>query len=376
MADERAVGDWIGGRFEVFEVHGGGMGVVYAALDHAPGASAGLVGLKTLRPALLGDRARRTRFLTEARLWAGIEPHANVVRAMAVEMVDGAPHLVMEWVGGGDLRGWIGTPRLTVARALRFGVEFCLGMEHALRGGVGCHRDVKPANLLVAADGTLKIADFGLARLRDDFLALSLDGPGAPIPLEEPARPSQIVWTDPRDRGPGESVPEAGPGSLDGPATMETSDDLPAEVAGTETLDWVSRGLGEAAPEGFRQTVTGSVMGTVAYMAPEQFADARAVDVRADIYAFGVVLYEMLAGRRPFEGRTPREFRRAHEAYDPRPLAPILERRDRRLRRHAGAIEEVVLRCLVKNPAHRYATMAALRKDLLALLRAIGARLV
>jgi serine/threonine protein kinase len=348
MSSLFAVGDWIGGRFEVFEVHTGGMAVVYGVRDHADSRGGGLVGLKTLRQEFLRDAERSHRFRTESLLWAGIEPHRHVVRAHGVEMIDGQPHVRMEWVSGGDLRRWIGTQRLDVPQALRFGVQFCLGLEHALRGGVGCHRDIKPANLLIVTDGSLKITDFGLARLRDDFLAAGLEARDAPIPLSDPDGAVPIVWTDAAD------CESAGP---DRPEPDKKSEDETQL-----TTDW---NAAHDSSTGEAQTLAGALLGTLPYMAPEQFHDSRAVDVRTDVYAFGIVLYEMLAGHRPFKGKSLARIRHAHERFKPRSLAPLV---NRRWRRHAEAIDAVVQRCLRKEPDERYATASLLRRDLKALL--------
>jgi serine/threonine protein kinase len=342
------VGDWIDGRFEVFEVHWGGMAVVYAVRDHAHGNAAALVGLKTLRDEFLRDPGRSHRFRTESLLWAGIEPHEHVVRAHAVEMIDGRPHVRMEWVGGGDLRCWIGTQRLDIPLALRFGIQFCLGLEHALRGGVGCHRDIKPANLLIASDGTLKITDFGLARLRDDFLAAGLEARDAPIPLSDAGDEALILWTDPPD------LERVGPKRAQEPV----EDDADTRL----TLDWKA---GAGSSPGEAHTVAGAMLGTLPYMAPEQFHDSRAVDVRTDVYAFGIVLYEMLTGHRPFKGTSLARIRHAHEHFKPRSLAPLVHRR---WKRHGEAIDAVVQRCLRKDPGERYASAALLRRDLKGLL--------
>ena len=107
--------------------------------------------------------------------------------------------MVLELIQGGDLNRWIGTPRLDLTQALRFGYQFCLGLEHALRQGLHCHRDIKPGNLMVTENGTLKITDFGLARISEEMMAVRHELPDGSIPLSEPATSQPIIWTDPRD---------------------------------------------------------------------------------------------------------------------------------------------------------------------------------
>jgi serine/threonine-protein kinase len=100
-------------------------------------------------------------------------------------------------------------------------------------------------------------------------------------------------------------------------------------------------------------------------MAPEQFQDAASTDARSDLYAFGIVLYEMITGHRPFRGGSLALWRHAHESFTPRPLAPLI---DRRYRRHADAIDHLVQRCLRKTPSERPPSPAALRRDVTRLL--------
>jgi serine/threonine-protein kinase len=110
------------------------------------------------------------------------------------------------------------------------------------------------------------------------------------------------------------------------------------------------------------------MLGTLPYMAPEQFHSPGDVDVRADLYAFGIVLFEMLAGRRPFLGPTVARIRRQHERYDPPSLVPVIPRK---YRRHAEAIDEVVARCLRKSPRDRYVSAVELRRALTRVLKRI-----
>ena len=217
------VGDRIADRFEVFEVHHGGMGIVYLVRDRLRTAGHETVALKTLHDEFLPDRVRSSRFAAECRLWIRLGQHPHIVQAFAVEEIEGKPHLVLERVTGGELRSRIGTHPLDPIRALRHGIEFCLGMEHAIRQGLRCHRDIKPGNLLVTGAGTLKITDFGLARIRDEYLAACLDLPDGPIPLAAASEPRQIVWTDPRDQPGLTRLPPAGSRTGDESIAIDTS---------------------------------------------------------------------------------------------------------------------------------------------------------
>jgi serine/threonine-protein kinase len=139
------------------ELGRGGMAVVHAAWDtnlERP------VALKVLATHLADDPAFRERFLREARLAARLE-HEHVVRIYDVAELDGLPCIAMELLPGGTLEGG------RVTRAEAAGVA--AGLAHAHRNGV-VHRDLKPANLLRAADGTVKIADFGIARAVEETM--------------------------------------------------------------------------------------------------------------------------------------------------------------------------------------------------------------
>ncbi len=283
------VGDRVRGRWEVHQVLRGGMGIVYVVYDHA--AHQALAAKTFQEEAFAKGPLLAERFHREALTWVRLDSHPNVTRAHYVQVMGGKPYLFLEYVSGGDLAKWVGTPRLTadLPQVLCFALQFCDGMAHALSRGVAAHRDVKPQNCLVSRDRTLKVTDFGLAR--------AFEG-------HEPAA--------------------ALPGGL--PPDAEV----------------LSIGAGRA----------GTVAGTPPYMAPEQFAGA-GPDVRADVYSFGVMLFEMIAGRRPFAARGWREYERMHRGQLPPPL-PLDHR----------PLNEIVRACLAKDPARRFADFAAVRERL------------
>ena len=394
MVGAFSVGDWIGGRFQIFDVHEGGMSFVYVVNDHANGPGPKVVALKTLRGELLRSRVRISRFATECRLWVQLGEHPHVVHAHSVEVFDGRPYVVLELIQGGDLNRWIGTPRLDLARALRFGYQFCLGMEHALRQGLHCHRDIKPGNLMVTEEGVLKITDFGLARVCEEMMAVRSELPDGSIPLAEPTTSQRITWSDPRDTDiRGLALPTAlgtapRPVETGSMAHRSTANGVAAAVGTTRPRAVSSSG---AAPlqqspmksdrprtpttvekdtseyvsplETFdpRLTRTGARLGTGAYMAPEQFRDPRSVDVRADVYAFGVVLFEMITGSLPFNGRSLELLSRQHSQYKPASIVPSVHHRHAKLAKH---VDEIVQRCLKKEPADRFRSVAELRMAL------------
>jgi len=159
--------EWLDGsqkRWEIYKVLGGGMGRVYIVYDHEfqePFAA------KTFQDELFKRNPMvAERFTQEALAWIRLDRHENIAQARFVQNIEGKPFLFLEYVSGGDLSDWIGTPRLSedLPQVLRFAIEFCDGMSHALSKGIQAHRDIKPANCLITEDHTLKVTDFGLAK--------------------------------------------------------------------------------------------------------------------------------------------------------------------------------------------------------------------
>jgi len=217
----------------------GGMGEVYRATDSRLKRD---VAIKVLPAAFTADRERVARFEREAQLLAQLH-HPNIASIHGLEESAGALALVMELVEGDDLAAIVARGPVPVDEALAIARQIAEALEAAHERGI-VHRDLKPANVKVQPDGTVKVLDFGLAKALD-------------------------------------------------PATASAAPDLARSPAlmNSPTL---------TAAHG---TQLGVILGTAAYMAPEQ-ARGKVVDRRADIWAFGCVLYEMLTGRRAFEGDT------------------------------------------------------------------------
>jgi serine/threonine-protein kinase len=157
-------GQLLANRFEVKKVLGaGGMGMVYKALDRELGET---VAIKTLRPEFMdADSNALDRFRSEIRLARRIS-HRNVVRTHDIGEVDGLYYITMEFVEGSSLKDLIvSRGRLPAAAVVSIGKQLCRAREVAHEAGVN-HRDNKPQNMVVEADGTLKVMDFGIARLQ------------------------------------------------------------------------------------------------------------------------------------------------------------------------------------------------------------------
>jgi serine/threonine-protein kinase len=271
------------GHYRVVDKIGeGGMGVVYRARDDRLDRD---VAIKVLPAEFAADPERLKRFEREARATAALS-HANILAVHDVGTHGGVPYLVEELLEGESLRERLGRGSLTQVEVLRIAGEIAKGLAVAHEKGI-VHRDLKPGNVFLTKDGTVKILDFGLAKL----------------------------------------VP-----------TVPSSE--------AETVGQSATGM----------TALGGVLGTVAYMAPEQ-ARGRPVDQRADVFAFGVVLYEMLAGERPFRGATGTDVMAAILKDEPAALPATVPQ----------PVAEVVARCLAKNPDRRYQRGGEIRAALEAL---------
>ena len=238
------------GPYEILAPIGaGGMGEVYRARDTRLDRD---VAIKILSEALSADPERLTRFEREAKTLASLN-HPNIAQIYGLESLPDptgniqpgkmSVALVMELIEGEDLSARIARGSMPAAEALPLALQIADALEAAHERGI-IHRDLKPANIKVRDDGTVKVLDFGLAK------ALHPVG---------------------RDFSPG--TPGAPPDLMNSP-TMS--------IAGTRA---------------------GMILGTAGYMAPEQ-ARGQTLDRRADIWAFGVVLFEMLAGTQAFGGET------------------------------------------------------------------------
>src|SRR5512139_4023244 len=183
------------------------------------------VAIKALPAAFAQDPERVARFTREAKLLAAIN-HPNIAGIYGFEELDGSQYLVLEFVEGETLAQRLSRGALPVEETIDVGRQIAVGLEAAHEAGV-VHRDLKPGNVMLRPDGTVKVLDLGLAKA----------------------------------------------GSADSPAQ-------PSDLSASPTI---------AAPP----TAAGMILGTAAYMSPEQ-ARGRAVDKRSDIWSFGCVLYECL----------------------------------------------------------------------------------
>ncbi len=164
------IGDKIGGRYEVLAIHRGTMGVVYGTFDHKEKLPR---ALKTLQQRHTGDSTMRDLFASEALTWVKLEKHPFIVRAYLVDRFDAQTYVITEYIRGqknmgGDLRAWLGHPKLTLPVAVEMALQITQGMQHAVRKVPSLlHRDLKPANILVDDRARAMVTDFGLAHAED-----------------------------------------------------------------------------------------------------------------------------------------------------------------------------------------------------------------
>ena len=251
------------------------------------------VAVKTMVPEYADDKPSCEQFLRAAKNCAKAV-HPNIVKVYETGRgAKGIPFMIMEYLPGGTLADRIlEHQRFPAQEAAEIGAAVCRALTETAKLGI-VHRDIKPDNIMISADGTYKLTDLGLAK----FDAPSDAGNSARVLNEdEPVKPSR-----------------------------KTS------------------------------------FGTLEYMSPEQYVDAESCDIRSDIYSLGVTLYQLAAGRLPFETMTRSELRHMHLSVEP--IVPGAGLPDIPL-----DFDYIVLRCIQKRPEDRYQTPEELLADLEAFL--------
>lgn len=264
------LGKRLDGRYEIQSVLGiGGMAVVYKAFDHKLGRS---VAIKVLRDDAAMDDESRRRFHTEYQA-VGMLSHPNIRAVYDVVASGDTEYIVMEYVDGINLKQYLKKKgRLSWKEALHFAAQIARALRHAHGKGI-VHMDIKPQNVMLLRDGTVKVADFGIAQFEDS-----------------------------------------------------------EETGGSEAL------------------------GSIHYISPEQ-ARGEPVDARSDIYSLGVVLYEMLTGRLPYDGESVAEVAIKHFTLVPEAPTAIVPDIPQE-------IEDITLRAMQPDPNERYASAEEMLADL------------
>ena len=270
MDHDKYIGRLLDNRYEILEVIGtGGMAVVYKARCHRLNR---LVAIKILKDDNLGDEDFRRRFHAESQAVAMLS-HPNIVSVYDVSTSVMADYIVMELIEGITLKQYMKKKGvLNWKETLHFAMQIAKALEHAHSKGI-VHRDIKPHNVMVLKNGSVKVMDFGIARL-------------------------------------------------------------------------ISKG----------NTLTKEALGSVHYISPEQAKGGR-VDNRSDIYSLGVVMYEMMTGRPPYEGESPVAVAIQHingGAAMPSVFNPNIP----------GGLEQIIMRAMAKSVANRYPSATRMLSDM------------
>ena len=270
MDNDKYIGRLLDNRYEILEVIGvGGMAVVYKARCHRLNR---LVAIKILKDEFSQDGDFRDRFHAEGQAVAMLS-HPNIVSVYDVSVADDADYIVMELIDGISLKQYMEKKGvLNWKETLHFAMQIGKALEHAHSRGI-VHRDIKPHNVMVLKNGSVKVADFGIARI------------------------------------------------------MSKSN-----------------------------TLTKEALGSVHYISPEQ-AKGGWVDNRSDIYSLGVVMYEMLAGRPPYDGDSPVAVAIQHingGALLPTTFNPNIP----------SGLEQIIMKAMCQDPAQRYLTATAMLYDM------------
>ena len=253
------------------------------------------VAVKILPSHLSSNPEAKQRFEREARVISSLN-HAHICTLHDVGDQDGTSYLVMEYVQGDTLESRLQKGPLPLKQALECGMQICDALEKAHRAGI-VHRDLKPGNIMLTPSGA-KLLDFGLAK----------------------------------------------PAGMLAPSASNLTPSSP-----TMHLSALASPVGSL-------TQQGTIVGTFQYMAPEVLQGQEA-DARSDIFSFGAVLYEMVAGKRAFEGKSQISVASAILEKDPEPISKIQPMAP-------AALDHVISECLAKDPESRWQSAADIAREM------------
>jgi serine/threonine protein kinase/DNA-binding winged helix-turn-helix (wHTH) protein/tetratricopeptide (TPR) repeat protein len=279
-------------HYRVLEViGGGGMGLVYRAEDLKLGRA---VALKFLPEEVGDDPKARERFQREAKAVSALN-HLNICTVYDFDEHEGHPFIAMELLQGKTLREHLADTRFRLSQpeGMEVAIQIASGLEAAHEKGI-IHRDVKPANIFITDKNVAKILDFGVAKV---------------LELGEP------------------EIQAAAAAGVGAPGFCLVNGETRQKAETTLTR-------------------TGMKLGTAGYMSPEQVR-GEPLDVRTDIFSFGLVLYEMATGERAFTGETEAILHDAIQHRDPRPVRELVPEISPKL-------ESLISKCLAKEREQRY----------------------
>jgi eukaryotic-like serine/threonine-protein kinase len=323
-----------GTRFDRYQIispiGSGGMGEIYLAQDTRLNRK---VAIKLLPERYTRDPERLRRFEQEAQAASALN-HPNIITIFEIGEAGGRHFIATEYIEGQTLRRKMHAAPLMIGETLDIAQQVVSALTAAHAAGI-IHRDIKPENIMIRPDGYVKVLDFGLAKLTEKPSAAKSPGHHQ---LSPPAQ------AEPPDES---EIPTTADLILDDEEQPATEDPFATNPQ-----------------RGTNETVPGVVMGTAQYMSPEQASGLR-VDARADIFSFGIVLYEMIARRAPFTGVRSRDIIDSILNSDPPPLLnyqPDVPE----------VLEWVVAKALVKDREERYQTAKEMLNDLRRLRSRLG----
>jgi serine/threonine protein kinase len=323
----------VGGMFSHYRIEKllgvGGMGEVYLAEDAILGRK---IALKLLPTYFTRDSDRLRRFEQEARSASALN-HPNILTIYEIGKADGHPYTATEFIDGETLREHVTNTRMTVSEVIDVATQIASALQAAHEAEI-VHRDIKPENIMLRRDRVVKVLDFGLAKL--------------------------LAGKSDRETGRDGETGRRGEGETRGHGDEETRrlkvNETPVAASPRLPVPVSPRLPVLASPCLPVATSPGVVMGTVGYMSPEQ-ARGLDVDARTDLWSLGVVLYELIAERQPFEGATPMDV-----------IISIAERQPVSLVQYVPEVpiqlERIVKKALEKDRERRYQSAKDLLIDL------------
>ncbi|NNF00049.1 MAG: protein kinase [Pyrinomonadaceae bacterium] len=270
------------------------------------------VAIKCLSDEFSKDEEKVLRFVQEAKAASALN-HPNIITIYEIGKTDEDQFIATEYIDGITLSEKLRNEKLSPTLVIRIATQIASALDAAHSAGI-VHRDIKPDNVMIRPDGLLKILDFGIAK------------------LSEPP------------------VLAGGSNSIDSNDNVDSSTFVNRSTS-SESKTLISSEHSGQTPSP-QLTSPGMIIGTANYMSPEQ-AKGQEVDARTDIFSFGVLLYQMIAGHLPFEGETPIEMIGSILKDQPKPLPEVHPEMD-----------TVVSKALKKNRDERYGTSKELLADL------------
>jgi eukaryotic-like serine/threonine-protein kinase len=359
-----------GTRFDRYQILAplgvGGMGEVYLALDPKLGRK---VALKLLPEKYTKDPQRLRRFEQEAQAASALN-HPNIITIHEIGEVEGIHFIATEFIEGNTLRRLLAKKRLGISETLEIAIQVSNALSAAHAAGI-VHRDIKPENIMVRPDGYVKVLDFGLAKLADrtdlSQQPVTTDT-NSLLGFEEPTIAEELYLetleqlladeqaSQNKDEQANQPKDQQASQNKNEPATT-SSTNTPAPAQPLAFPDPLSdEGKATVADLNLGNTLPGLVIGTLHYMSPEQARGLR-VDTRTDLFSVGIVLYEMLTGRPPFNRPTPKGILAAILTEEPLPISHF--RPDT-----PELLDWITAKALVKDREERYQTARELRNDL------------